>query len=58
MAPTRNSFFVSAVFLTEMLHVEGGARTGHPSYVQVIREDDLAILTINPDWVTARCAPA
>ena len=44
-------------FLGEILHVEGGARTGHPSYAQVIREDDLAIFTINPDWVTARCAP-
>lgn len=30
-------------FLGEVLHVEGGARTGHPSYAQVIREDDLAI---------------
>jgi len=35
----------------------GGARTGHHSYAQVISEDDLAILTITPDWVTARCAP-
>jgi len=43
-------------YLASVLYVEGGARSAHPSYAQVVREDDLAVLTIQPDWVSQRCA--
>jgi hypothetical protein len=35
---------------------EGGARTAEPSLLQVLREDDLAVITVNADWVIDRLA--
>jgi len=38
-------------FLAQVICCEGGARTAEPSLLQVLREDDLAVLTVNADWV-------
>ena len=45
-------------YLAQVLFCEGGARTGEPSFLQVLREDDLAVLTINANWVIDRLSPA
>ena len=42
-------------FIGQVLYVEGGARFSDPNFLQVIREDDCAVLSICPSWVTARC---
>ena len=44
-------------YLAQVLFCEGGARTGEPSFLQVLREDDLAVLTINANWVIDRISP-
>ena len=44
-------------YLAQVLVCEGGARTGEPSFLQVLREDDLAVLTINANWVIDRISP-
>jgi hypothetical protein len=41
-------------YLAQVICCEGGARSGHPSFLQVVREDDLAVLTIQADWVLER----
>ncbi|OUT74615.1 MAG: hypothetical protein CBB79_01965 [Synechococcus sp. TMED19] len=41
-------------YLAQVIFCEGGARSAHPSFLQVVREDDLAVLTIQADWVVAR----
>ena len=41
-------------WLGSVLFVEGGARTADPYYAQVIREDDLAVIGIDPAWVEER----
>ena len=41
-------------WLGQVLYVEGGARTEPPNYAQVMREDDLAVVSIHPDWVLDR----
>ena len=38
--------------------VEGGARTADPYYAQVIREDDLAVIGIDPAWFVERIPKA
>ena len=45
-------------WLGSVLFVEGGARTADPYYAQVIREDDLAVIGIDPAWVIERMARA
>ncbi|WP_341879198.1 DUF3104 domain-containing protein [Synechococcus sp. UW140] len=42
------------VFLAQVICCEGGARTAEPSLLQVLREDDLAVITVNADWVIDR----
>jgi hypothetical protein len=44
------------VFLAQVISCEGGARTAEPSLLQVLREDDLAVITVNADWVIDRLA--
>ena len=44
------------VFLAQVICCEGGARTAEPSLLQVLREDDLAVITVNADWVIDRLA--
>ena len=41
-------------FVGQVLYVDGGACAYHPNYAQVIREEDMAIISINPDWVVDR----
>ena len=41
-------------FIGQVLDIEGGASTQHPHNAQVIREDDMTIVSINPDWVLDR----
>lgn len=41
-------------FLARVICCEGGARSAEPSLLQVVRDDDLAVLTINADWVLER----
>ena len=43
-------------FLAQVIGLEGGARTGHPSFLHVLREQDLAVLIIQADWVVDRIA--
>ena len=45
-------------WLGTVLFVEGGARTADPYYAQVIREDDLAVIGIDPAWVVERLPKA
>ena len=44
------------VFLAQVISCEGGARTAEPSLLQVLREDDLAVITVNAEWVIDRLA--
>ena len=44
------------VFLAQVISWEGGARTAEPSLLQVLREDDLAVITVNAEWVIDRLA--
>ena len=41
-------------FVTRVLYVESGASSQHPDHAQVIREDTMAIVNINPGWVLDR----
>ena len=41
-------------YLAQVIFCEGGARSAHPSFLQVVREDDLAVLTIKADWILER----
>ena len=41
-------------YLAQVLYVEGGARFSDPNFLQVVREDDCAVLSICPSWVTDR----
>ena len=41
-------------FIGQVLYVEGGASSEHPHNAQVIREDTMAIVSINPGWVLDR----
>ena len=43
-------------FLAQVICCEGGARTADPSLLQVLREEDLAVITVNADWVIDRLA--
>lgn len=45
-------------WLGTVMFVEGGARTADPYYAQVIREDDLAVIGIDPAWVVERLPKA
>ena len=44
----------AASYLAEVIYVEGGARFSDPNFLQVVREDDCAVLSICPSWVTDR----
>ena len=44
----------AAAYLAEVIYVEGGARFSDPNFLQVVREDDCAVLSICPSWVTDR----
>ena len=41
-------------YLARVICCEGGARSAEPSLLQVVRDGDLAVLTINADWVLER----
>ena len=41
-------------YLARVICCEGGARSAEPSLLQVVRDGDLAVLTINADWVLDR----
>ena len=41
-------------FIGQVLYVEGDASSQQPSNAQVIREDDMTIVSINPGWVLDR----
>jgi hypothetical protein len=41
-------------FIGQVLYVEAEASTQQPSNAQVIREDNMAIVSINPGWVLDR----
>lgn len=41
-------------YLARVICCEGGARSPEPSLLQVVRDGDLAVLTINADWVLDR----
>jgi hypothetical protein len=43
-------------FLAQVIGLEGGARSGHPSFLHVLREHDLALLIIQANWVVDRIA--
>ena len=43
-------------YLAQVLHVQGGARTADPSFLQVCREPDCAVMSICPSWIT-QCLP-
>jgi len=41
-------------FIGQVLYVEGGVSSEHSDHAQVIREDTVAIVSINPGWVLDR----
>ena len=41
-------------FIGQVLYVEAEASSQQPSNAQVIREDNMAIVSINPGWVLDR----
>ena len=41
-------------FIGQVLYVESASSSQHPSDAQVIREDTMAIVSINPGWVLDR----
>ena len=41
-------------FIGQVLYVESDASSQQPSNAQVIREDDMTIVSINPGWVLDR----
>ena len=41
-------------FIGQVLYVQSGASSEHPHNAQVIREDTMAIVSINPGWVLDR----
>tara|TARA_Y100000991_G_C21781834_1_gene267507 strand:- start:316 stop:543 length:228 start_codon:yes stop_codon:yes gene_type:complete len=43
-----------APWLGQVLYVEGGARTADPNFAQVIREADLAVISICHSWILDR----
>ena len=41
-------------FIGQVLYVDGAASSQDPNTAQVIREDTMAIVSINPGWVLDR----
>ena len=41
-------------WLGQVLYVEAGGRTADPNFAQVIRDKDLAVISICPSWILDR----
>ena len=41
-------------WLGQVLYIDAGSRVANQNFVQVIRDQDLAVISISPNWVMDR----